>query len=60
MFHVVQNDRSLNEVHKNVQNITLHSKLWTQITLYTSGKYKSRNLTVGLFIVEKTSESMHQ
>lgn len=33
MFHVVQNDGSLNKVHKNVQNITLHSKLRTQMTV---------------------------
>lgn len=39
-------DWSLNEEHKNVQNITF-------------GKYRRSNSTVGLFIVEKTSESMH-
>lgn len=39
-------DWSLNEEHKNVQNITF-------------GKYRRSNRTVGLFIVEKTYGSTH-
>lgn len=54
MFHkFVQNKRSLNEVHINVQNITLHTKLWAKMTVNTSGKYKGSNPAVGFIIVKK-------
>lgn len=51
----VQNDRSLNEVHINVQNITLHTKLWAKMSINTSGRYKGNNLSVGFIILKKTS-----
>lgn len=56
MFHkFVQNDRSLNKVHINVQHITLHTKLWAKMTINTSGRYTGSNLTVGFIILKRTS-----